>query len=382
MEIYSTELQQIWQQPKHNSIAGARFQYGHFDTKNLQNLPSNLAAFFPDPPDPAAQQDVRSLFRRLSFYGYHFWQIGEPLQLIGGVTYDRLTFPENFRTAPLSEKEETVERVSPKAGLIWTPSKNTTLRFAYIRALSGASLDQSFQLEPSQMAGFIQSYRSIIPESVAGANAGARFETFGLSLEQKFPSGTYWGVAGEILNSKVRRTVGTFLVLPLEFDYAIPSGLQEHLDYEEQSIVGTFNQMINHEWSVGLRYRLSQAKLSDNFVDVPTGIAFTDFLPSQDQESVLHQLSVQAIYNHPSGFFAQLQGLWSLQSNRGYTPDRPGDEFWEVNALAGYRSPRRKAELTVGVLNLTGQDYHLNPLTLYDELPRDRTFVARLQFSF
>jgi len=36
----------------------------------------------------------------------------------------------------------------------------------------------------------------------------------------------------------------------------------------------------------------------------------------------------------------------------------------------------------IGGLNLTDKDYRLNPLTLYDELPRDRTFVARLQFSF
>ena len=51
-------------------------------------------------------------------------------------------------------------------------------------------------------------------------------------------------------------------------------------------------------------------------------------------------------------------------------------------AFAGYRFPRRKAELTLGVLNLTDQDYRLNPLTLYDELPRGRTFMSQLRFSF
>jgi len=40
---------------------------------------------------------------------------------------------------------------------------------ASTRSFSGASLDQSYQLEPSQVAGFVQSYRSIIPESIAGA---------------------------------------------------------------------------------------------------------------------------------------------------------------------------------------------------------------------
>ena len=104
-----------------------------------------------------AQQDFTSLFKRISFYGYHQWQIFEPLQLIGGVTYDRITYPENFRSAPISGNETTADQVSPKAGLIWTPLDKTTVRFAYTRSLAGASLDQSYQMEPSQVAGFVQS---------------------------------------------------------------------------------------------------------------------------------------------------------------------------------------------------------------------------------
>ena len=160
-----------------------------------------------------------SLFRRISVYGYHQWQIFDPLQLIGGVTYDRITFPENFQTAPISGTEQTEDQVSPKAGLILTPLDGTTLRFAYTRSLAGASLDQSYQLEPSQVAGFIQSYRSIIPESVAGPVPGAKFETYGFSLEQKFSTGTYLGVSGELLYSDVGQTVGAF-------DYCLPARLR------------------------------------------------------------------------------------------------------------------------------------------------------------
>src|SRR5438045_4475754 len=102
--------------------------------------------------------------------------------------------------------------MSSKYGIIWTSFATTTFRAAYTRSLSGASFDQSLQLEPSQVAGFLQSFRSIIPESVGGAEAGARFETYGVSLEQKFPTGTYMGLSGEILNSKVRRSFGVFEV--------------------------------------------------------------------------------------------------------------------------------------------------------------------------
>jgi outer membrane receptor protein involved in Fe transport len=383
LTIYSAELQQIWEQPAHTTVVGGRVQYGHFDTANAQDTPSTLAFLF---PSPAAQQDITSVFKRASFYGYHQWQVFDPLQLIGGLAYDRITFPENFRTAPLSGNEKTVDQFSPKAGLIWTPAKNTTARFAYTRSLSGASLDQSYQLEPSQVAGFIQNYRSIIPESIAGANAGAKFETYDLSLEQKFRTGTYLTVSGEILDSTVNRVDGLFSYDPFSVVqlFPVPSGLREDLDYQEKSLQFTANQLLGKEWALGAKYRLSQAVLNDNYVDVPDSVlgGFVNFQPRQRTRGILNQLDLTAIYNHPCGFFAEGEALWFGQNNSGYTPAEPGDDFWQFNLFAGWRSPRRKMELTVGLLNLAGQNYNLNPLNLYNELPRTRTLAARLQFNF
>ena len=42
----------------------------------------------------------------------------------------------------------------------------------------------------------------------------------------------------------------------------------------------------------------------------------------------------------------------------------------------------RRAELSVGVLNLTDRDYKLNPLTLYNELPRERLLTVSFKFNF
>jgi tetratricopeptide (TPR) repeat protein len=381
LEIYSGELQQIWEGPAHNTIIGTRIQYGHFNTTVLQTDPLPVTQAFLDPPP---QQDITSLFKRISFYGYHQWQIFEPLQLIGGVTYDHITFPENFRSAPILGNETTADQVSPKAGLIWTPLDNTTVRFAYTRSLAGASLDQSYQIEPSQVAGFIQNYRSIIPESIAGGNAGAKFETYNLSLEQKFSTGTYLGVSGEILNSTVNRVDGAFDYLPDVLDNPVPSGLREHLDYQEKSLLFTANQLLGREWSLGARYRLSQAVLNDNFPDVRVSPSYINkpIIPSQRTEGLLQQLSLSAIYNHPCGFFAREEAQWYGQNNNGYIPSEPGADFWQFNAFIGYRFPRRKAQVTLGLLNITGQNYKLNPLNLYNELPRSRTLVLRLQLSF
>jgi len=381
VDIYSGELQQIWEGPSHNTIIGTRIQYGQFHTTVLQDTPIPVAYAF---LDPIPQEDFTSMFRRFSFYGYHQWQIFEPLQLIGGVAYDRITYPQDFQSVPISGDETTASQVSPKAGLIWTPLDKTTIRFAYTRSLGGASLDQSYQIEPSQVAGFIQSYRSIIPESIAGDNPGAKFETYDLSLEQRFPTGTYLSISGELLNSTVHRLDGVFNYYPFVFDDPQPSTLREDLDYTEETLLVTANQLLGRDWSLGARYRLSQAVLNDNFPDVPASPSFIDdpIIPSQRTKGVLQQLSLSAVYNHPCGFFAQGEADWYHQHNSGYNPYEPGDDFWQLNAYVGYRFLHRQGQVTLGLLNITDQDYNLNPLNLYNELPRSRTLLVSLQLNF
>ncbi len=385
LEIYSTEVQQIWQLSQRTIILGGRFQSGDFNTDNLQNLPSTAGFLFPDPPEPAALQNINTDYNRFTVYGYHQWELTDWVELIGGVAYDHINYPENIRSAPISSEQSNVDDILPKAGLILRPAPGSVVRFAYTRSLAGASLDQSYQIEPSQVAGFIQSYRSLIPEAVAGANVGAEFETYGLSLEQKFPTGTYLAVSGELLYSDVHRTVGAFDVLPDQLDYGIPSGTREHLDFKEQSLLATANQLVGREWAFGGSYRLSRAKLDDDYTDVPSGLppfALVEFNPRQHTEALLNHARLFGIYNHPCGFFAEADANWYFQDNREDASDLPDDEFWQFNVFAGYRFPRRCAELAAGVLNLGDEDYHLNPLNLYNEMPHERTLVLRLLFNF
>jgi len=387
LEMYTAELQQIWEQGAHSTILGARFQTGDFHTRSVLTDPvvlGEIIGYF-DPGAPLAEQDLRSDFERFSVYGYHSWRIVQDLQLVGGVAYDWIKFPEDFRSPPLSDTVRTTDRLSPKAGFVWTPTSTMTVRFAYARALAGASIDQTFQLEPSQVAGFNQSFRSIIPESIGGAESGAKFETFGVALEQKIGLGTYVAASGRILNSQVTRRLGAFRYTGESF-FAQPSGTVDSLDYTERSLVVTINQLVQKEWSLGASYRLTQADLNDNFSEIPDAgtpnFFLIGFRPRQNLSAVLHQVVLQSLYNHRSGFFTDLQGLWYRQSNQGYSGALIGDDFWQFNAFVGYRFPRRKAELQVGLLNLTDQDYRLNPLTLYNELPRARTLAVRFQLNF
>ncbi len=209
---------------------------------------------------------------------------------------------------------------------------------------------------------------------MVGLVPGSRFKTWGVALDQAFKTRTYLSVVGEFLDSNAERTFGVFnRTSPTT---SVPSSTAEQLDYREQALRITANQLLGREWSLGGSYRLSQAKLGHQFPE------FAASALNARERAVLHQLALYAIYQHRCGFFSQFDSLWSAQSNAGYAPDLPGDDFWQFNLYAGYRFPQRHAEVRVGVLNLSDRDYQLNPLTLYSELPHNRTFTVSLKLNF
>jgi len=57
----------------------------------------------------------------------------------------------------------------------------------------------------------------------------------------------------------------------------------------------------------------------------------------------------------PSGAFGQFQALWTGQHNARDDAGLAGDHFWQFDALAGYRFAQRRAEITLGLLNLTAR---------------------------
>ena len=376
-EVYNTDYQQIWETHRHTLILGGRFLSGTADTGADLNRPVNLET----------HQFFSSSTERLSFYGYDQWEIAEPLQLTLGVSYDRLVFPRNINIPPITDAQDTKDLVSPKVGLIYTPVTNTVLRASYSRALGSAFFDNSVRLEPTQLGGFNQAYRSLMPEAVVGQVAGPALNIWSLGVDQAFHRGTYLGLEGELMKSDDDRTVGVFNNAPLggvpnPRVPNSPSSARQSLDFTEKSLRFTFNQLVQRDWSLGARYRLSEATLSSRFPELPDNALGADTLNS-DNTALLHQINLFGLYNHPSGIFAQLSSVWTAQSNEGYTPDdRPGDDFWQHNFYVGYRFPKRRAEVRLGLLNIADQDYQLNPLNYYLELPRARTLTASLKLNF
>jgi tetratricopeptide (TPR) repeat protein len=383
---YTSELNQIWEQDNNTLIFGSRFQSGEFHTSDRLDHAFPLDRLFGT--GVPAEHDFSTSLERESFYVYDTWRPFRTLSLTGGLSYDRLEFPTNYRNAPIVSGEDSRDRLSPKAGVIWNPFGNLFVRGAYTQSLGGVSFDQSVGLEPNQVAGFNQVFRSIISESVVGSVAAPTYDTAGILIEDRFPTGTYVGLQAILMQSEVDRTVGTFDAFlntpfppfpPTIQPPIVASSTPQQLRYEEQDLLATFNQLVGDEWSFGARYQYSYSNLQMVFPEIPTSVA-----PGADhrQKATLHQGQLFALYNHRSGFFARLEGYWARQSNVGYAPDIPGDEIYQINAYVGYRFRRNFGEVTLGFLNMTDQDYQLNPLNYYNELPRERTLVARVRLNF
>jgi tetratricopeptide (TPR) repeat protein len=378
-DIYTGELNQIFQGDIQTLVFGARLQGGQFTTQNVMNnvQPPGLAPFFLDPPVDATEINN---FSRASAYGYYTLEPVEKLWLTAGVAYDYLDYPANFRSPPVSSGNDTRYHLGPKAALVWSPLPEVTLRGIYSSSLGGVSYDNSYRLEPSQLAGFVQSYGALIPESVVGSVSAPTYNVGGVALDLKFKTRTYIGLLAQYLSADVQDQIGVFNVTSNAVPppaSVFPSSTPRHLQYDEPSLTVTANQLVGDCWALGAQYRIAQAKLQTTY----SQILPVDPNADSTVNATLQQARLFVVFNHPSGFFTRLESLWFNQDNSGYAQPLPGDNFFQENILVGYRFRHQFGEISFGVLNLSNTDYQLNPLNNYSEIPTGRCFVFRLQIS-
>lgn len=397
LEIVSAELQHIFKTDRNTLLVGGRWQEGTIDTSVRMSVrrPTNAGGF----TTPAADQQVESDYRRTALYAYDYWRALPSLTLIGGVAWDSIDHPANFRNPPVSTAQREEDELSGKLGFTWTPGDWLTLRGAAAQGLGGLSFDESVRLEPLQIAGFNQAYRTVISESLVGSVETPTFQTIGLGAEGQLSTRTWWGVTASAIEQEVDRTRGLFTgydsMAFVTIDAAgnvtqpntladFPDGTPEHLDYEEQTLALTLNQLVGDEFSIGAGYRLTRSELRNSMPALLSqpGTRYTD-------EATLHEFSLYGNWNSPLGYFARLEANWFQQDltddpTRAALgePVRSGDEFFQINAWLGYRFNDNLCELTAGVLNLGDQDYQLSPLSPYAEIVRSRTFFMLCRVSF
>ena len=56
--------------------------------------------------------------------------------------------------------------------------------------------------------------------------------------------------------------------------------------------------------------------------------------------------------------------------------------FSSLMPMLDYRFRRNYGDVTLGLLDINDQDYKLNPLNYYNELPRQRTLAVQVRLNF
>lgn len=375
-EIYSVELNQIVQRENHTDIFGARYQDGNIEAHNVfDHPPSGLEPLFVLP----SVSRVDGRVRRLSAYAYHHWASLDTLMVIGGVAYDSLLYPENYRRPPVSDGESEVNRLSPKAAVIWDVSSKVRVRGAYAQGLGGVSYDESVRLEPTQLAGFSQSFRSLISESLVGSVEAPRHEILGGALDLRPWTRAWLSLQAEALRERVDRELGVFDYDAFGSPAAVPSSTLEELDYSEYNVRAVFNQVVQENWFLEGQYQFTHSSLARSLPDIAATPAF---LRTTDLTADMHQLGFSPTWQSPKGFFVRGEFWEIIQRTGGSAEQPPGDDFQLLNLFAGYRLPHRRGDVTLGVINLFDQDYHFSPLSYHPEYTHKRALYTRLRLNF
>ncbi len=380
--LYTGEIQHIQQWENNTLLLGGRWQQGTIETDTrLSVVRPNFSGGF---PTPAADQRVESDYLRTGLYVYDYWRVLPSLTLIGGASWDVLDHPENFRNPPVSDTQRTDKKASGKLGFTYQPSRYLTVRGLVAEGLGGLTFDESVRLEPSQLAGFNQAYRTVISESIAGSVEAPEYRIFGLSAEGSLPSKTWWGLSANVIKQDVDRTLGVFTGYDLGAESPtgttyFPDGTSQRLEYLEESVSITANQLIGEEFSVGALYRVTRSELESRLTAL-------DEFPGTDttDRGTLQEISLYGNWYSPSGFFAHVEANAFHQSldDDPASTQRSGDEFIQFNAWAGYRFNRNLCEVTAGVLNIGDTDYQLSAINPHAEITRERTFFVLCRLSF
>jgi hypothetical protein len=151
------------------------------------------------------------------------------------------------------------------------------------------------------------------------------------------------------------------------------------LHFTENSAVLTLNQIVDRDWFLQAQYKLTASDLRSNLppISAPAGFSRTT-----TQSGTLEEVRLSATWQPPSGLFIRGEVWWFGQELGGSGPQYPGDHFPQINLYGGYRFPQRRGDLTVGLLNMTGDYYHLSPINYYLDLPYQRLIYTRLRFNF
>jgi Tfp pilus assembly protein PilF len=316
-EAVGGELSYLFRSNYLNIVTGA----GYFDIDSKDKITTEILTPIIPPAPPFFQlvRDTETVDRDVEHTNAYIYSYVKPLQsltfTVGG-SYD------DFEADDELEKDK--DQFNPKVGVVWNPFSSTTIRGAALSVVKRTVItDQT--LEPTQVAGFNQFFDE--------ANA-TDYWIFGGAIDQKFTQSIYGGVEYTYRDLNVPWVDLTF-------------GSLENANWDEK-IFRAYLFWTPHEWvSLSAEYLWERLERDEDYAE-GAETAETNFVP----------LGIN--FFHPSGLSASLKGTYVDQQGRfehSGVFENDDDNFFLVDAAIRYRFPKRYGFFTVGVSNLTDEDF-------------------------
>lgn len=318
---YGAELQHVFKSLRFQTVAGA----GYFDISGKDDIFTEFV--LPPPPfppglPPVVAQDNTEVdrdARHTNVYLYSYLHLPKRITLTLGGSGDFFSADD--------EATQDTDQFNPKLGVTWNPLPGTTLRAAAFRTLKRTLVtDQT--LEPTQVAGFNQFFDD--------ENATDAWR-YGGAVDQKFSESLFAGVEY------------SYRDLDVPF-FDTTANREKTVDWDERLLRTYLYWAPLNTASLTVEYMFEKAERDQTFAAgakqvethyVPLGIHF--FHPSGVSASV-------------KGTYVDQEGEFERQGSLG-TFESGSDRFWLFDASLSCRLPKRYGFLTVGVQNLSDEQF-------------------------
>jgi Flp pilus assembly protein TadD len=238
-------------------------------------------------------------------YLYSFWALPLRMSMTLGAAFEE--FKSNFTES---------QQLGPKLGLSWEPWQNLNIRGAYLKSIARPS--QFMQtIEQTQVMGINQQFDDV---------QGSEIEQFGIGIDAKLWKGLNIGIEFN------RRD----LEVPTNTD-VIP-----YLSVDEKRVRGYLYWTATDRLGVRVDYEHEDFERPEH---------------ATTQELITQRIPIGISYHWPSGWFLDVEGTRIDQEITQFgVSDR--DDFWNVDAVLGYRLSKRYGKLEFIVKNMLDEDFN------------------------
>lgn len=313
-EAYSGELQYLYRADVWSVVSGLRY---------YQSRVEDTTDFMGDVSFDTTRPES------FSAYVYGTAEIWPQLQLTLGLSRDENRNVYYERT-----------RWNPKAGLTWQATEDTTIRagaFQTLQRITPSRQEILPSLEPTAVAGFNQFFFG---------NGSEEADRYGLGIDHRFSGALHGGA--EVSRRRLDVPYQSFIVFPPEDRTA---------NVREDSARAYLYWSATERLAASLAYVYDQARNDEGFT------------PNFVQNVETHQVALQLGYFDPRGPLAVLRPVYGYQRGRFQDTSAPpfpfvsdSDDFTVVDAVLGYRLPKRRGLVSIEVRNLFDSDFNFQDI--------------------